>query len=347
MVVPAYRCADQLRASLPALRANNWPRDDWELIVVDDGSTDDTTAVATALADRVVRVPDGPRGPGFARNLGANEARGDILLFVDADVVVHPEVLARVAARFQQDASLVAVFGSYDDRPAAPGLVSQYRNLLHRYVHLESAGPVTTFWAGCGAVRRDAFLAVGGFDGTRFPRPQIEDIDLGYRLHDRGGAILLDPAIGGTHLKRWTLMGMLRTDLRDRAIPWMRLLLDRRTALSSGPLNTARREQLFAACTGLAVLAALAAVVTGHTVAAILAAAALAVVVAGNMPLFAWYARTRGIGFACAVVPLRLLFYVVSVAGAAWAIGTNPFRASPPARDIVSASSDVASAPSA
>ena len=121
MVVPAYRCADQLRASLPALRANNWPRDDWELIVVDDGSTDDTTAVATALADRVVRVPDGPRGPGFARNLGANEARGDILLFVDADVVVHPEVLARVAARFQQDASLVAVFGSYDDRPAAPG----------------------------------------------------------------------------------------------------------------------------------------------------------------------------------------------------------------------------------
>jgi hypothetical protein len=347
VVVPAYRCADQLRASLPALRANDWPPGDWELIVVDDGSTDETTAVATALADRVVRVPDGPGGPGLARNLGANEARGDILLFVDADVVVHKQVLARVAAHFQRDAALVAVFGSYDDRPAAPGVISQYRNLLHRYVHLESAGAVTTFWAGCGAVRRDAFLAVGGFDGVRFPRPQIEDIDLGYRLHDRGGIILLDPAIGGTHLKRWTLAAMLRTDLRDRAIPWMRLLLDRRTVLASGPLNTARREQLFAVCTGLAVLAALVAVITGGTVALVVAIAALAVVVAGNLPLFTWFARARGIGFACAVVPLRLLFYVVSVAGAAWAIGTNPFRAAPPARDVVPPSGDVASAPSA
>lgn len=314
--------------SLPALRASTLPRSEWELVVVDDGSTDDTTAVATAFADRVVRVADGPRGPAHARNLGARDTQAEILLFVDADVVVHPQVLERVVAHFAANASLVAVFGSYDDRPAAASLVSQYRNLLHRYVHLVHAGTASTFWAGCGAVRRSAFVAVGGFDDLRFPRPQIEDIELGYRLHDAGGTLRLDPAIAGTHLKRWTLRAMLRTDLRDRAIPWMRLLLDRRTAHMSGPLNLNRREQLLAACMGLGLLALAAFVVTGHGATLAVALTAKLAVILGNLPLFAWFARTRGAGFALATVPLRLLYYVVSLTGATWAVTTHLFGSS-------------------
>jgi cellulose synthase/poly-beta-1,6-N-acetylglucosamine synthase-like glycosyltransferase len=320
VVVPAYRCPGFLHECLPALWRSTLPRDEWELIVVDDGSPDDTGAVAAQYADRVVRVPDGPRGPALARNLGVREARASTVLFVDADVVVHPDALARVVAHFAADPSLVAVFGAYDDQPRAPGLVSQYRNLLHRHVHMAHAGAATTFWAGCGAVRRDAFLAIGGFDAARFPRPQVEDIDLGYRLHDRGGAIRIDPAISGTHLKQWTLGAMLRTDLRDRAIPWMRLLLARDPVLADGPLNANRLEQGFVLATAVALGSLTLALLTGRGVWLAVAAAALLLVTVGNLPLFVWFARTRSVPFAVATVPLRWAFYAVSAVGAGWAV---------------------------
>jgi glycosyltransferase involved in cell wall biosynthesis len=326
VVMPAYRCAGQLRESMAGLLASALPREQWELIVADDGSPDNTGATAALVADRVVRVDDGPRGPAHARNMGARVARGAILLFVDADVVVHPDVLSMVVAHFQRDPTLGAVFGSYDDQPAASGLVSQYRNLLHRRVHLAHAGASQTFWAGCGAVRRDAFMAVSGFDAARFPRPQIEDIDLGYRLHDGGERILLDPTLLGTHLKHWTLRGMLRTDLRDRAIPWMRLLLERRTALHAGPLNTNRREQMLTVLMALCVVLFPAALVWQSGALLTLGMVALMLVLLSNAALFLWFAQVRGVPFAFATVPLRLLFYVVSAAGASWAVVTNPWQ---------------------
>ena len=84
-----------------------------------------------------------------------------------------------------------AVFGAYDESPAAPGLVSQAKNLAHAFVHHGSPGNAVTFWAGLGAVRTQVFLAVNGFD-ERFGRPSIEDIDLGYRLTAAGFGIVPD-----------------------------------------------------------------------------------------------------------------------------------------------------------
>ena len=94
-----------------------------------------------------------------------------------------------------------AVFGSYDDAPAAAGLVARYKNLYHHYVHQRSGASAQSFWAGCGAVRRSAFLAVGGFDEERYPRPSIEDIELGYRLTDAGYRIRFRPDLMVKHLK--------------------------------------------------------------------------------------------------------------------------------------------------
>src|ERR687894_766679 len=93
-----------------------------------------------------------------------------------------PDELSRIEAAFADDPGLTALFGSYDDRPEAPGAVSGFRNLLHHHVHQGGAGPARTFWAGLGAVRRDAFVAAGGFDEGRYPVPSIEDIELGMRL---------------------------------------------------------------------------------------------------------------------------------------------------------------------
>ena len=119
---------------------------------------------------------------------------------------------ARIRRAFTADPGLAALFGSYDDSPEAEGVVSVFRNLLHHHVHQSAAGPATTFWGGIGAVRRDAFERVGGFDQERFAEPSVEDIELGMRLTAAGAHILLDPDVQGKHLKRWTLPQMIHTD---------------------------------------------------------------------------------------------------------------------------------------
>jgi GT2 family glycosyltransferase len=182
-------------------------------------------------------------GPASARNRGATQAQHSILVFVDADVEVRPDALTLIRARFAADPGLIAVFGSYDDDPEERNVVSMFRNLLHHYVHQESAGRVDSFWAGLGAVRRSAFHEVGGFD-RRIVRASVEDIELGARL-GATGRIELDPTIQGKHLKRWTFGGMLRTDFRRRGIPWTRLAL-RGRATRSG-LNLAWRHRVSAA----------------------------------------------------------------------------------------------------
>jgi GT2 family glycosyltransferase len=159
-----------------------------------------------------------------ARNLGARGAAGEILVFVDADVEVHRDAFARIRAAFD-DPELTAVFGAYDDDPGGASLVSDFRNLLHHHVHQQGMGEASTFWTGLGAVRRDAFLDLDGFDETR---AWIRDIELGMRLRRNGGLIVLDPTIQGKHLKRWTLSSMVETDLFRRGVPWLRLILEGR-----------------------------------------------------------------------------------------------------------------------
>jgi hypothetical protein len=195
-------------------------------------------------------------GPAQARNLGARHASGDLLVFVDSDVAVHSDAFTRIRAHFEADPALTAVFGSYDDEPAGPGLVSSFRNLLHHHVHHEGAGTAATFWAGLGAVRRDAFEANGGFDEQRFSRPSVEDIDLGLRLTAAGARIELDSSIQGTHLKEWTLASMLWTDFVARGIPWTALVLRHQAATSALNLGWRHRLSAGACVVGLGALAA-------------------------------------------------------------------------------------------
>jgi hypothetical protein len=315
VIVPAHRAAALLPRTLEALRASTLPREAWELIVVDDGSDDEgaTRRAAEPFADRVLPLAAPAGGPARARNAGAAVARGAWLVFVDADVVVEPEALVEIEATIAAHPGLAACFGAYTTDVRDQPLVSRYRNLLHRYVHLQGAGPAETFWAGLGAVRRTAFEAAGGFDAKRYPRPMIEDIELGYRLRDRGETIWLEPRIGGRHLKRWTLAGIVRTDFTARALPWGRLLLARRgrttSSLNIGPAERLRAVLVVSGIGAMALGTAL-----GAPRAALAGAALLALVTASNLRLYRWLAGTAGLAVALVAVPLQWWHYLASTA---------------------------------
>ncbi len=314
VVVPAHNSTGVLARVLGAILASDLPRSEWELIVVDDASRDETAALAERFADRVVRLGPAAGGPAHARNQGVSVSRGTWVVFIDADVVVHSDTLSAFARVIDSDPGLVAVFGAYDDDPPATSFLSQYRNLLHRYVHLEGAGEADTFWTGCGAVQRAAFDAVGGFDAARFPRPQIEDIELGYRLRQSGGRIRLAPEVQGAHLKVWSLIGSLRTDLFDRGIPWVRLLLERGALGASANLNLKRGERLKAVATTLAAFLLVAGLVLGDWRALGAALVILAAVTLDARRQLAWFAARRGMWFALATIPLIWQYYLVSAA---------------------------------
>lgn len=197
--------------------------------------------------DEVIVIEECARpGPAAARNDGAAIAANEILVFIDADVVVAPDALERIRDAFAADPALAAIFGAYDDSPADPGLVSQFRNLLHHSVHSEGAGSAVTFWAGLGAIRRDRFEAIGGYDAAGYTSPSVEDIELGLRLHRSGAPIRLDPAIQGKHLKRWTLASMVSTDFSKRGVPWIEMMVGGpdESLAREAPLNLGRRNQV-------------------------------------------------------------------------------------------------------
>ncbi len=312
VIVPAFNGTRVLPRALAALAASDLPRECWELIVVDDGSTDDTAALASTWADIVIRIPGVPHGPGYARNRGVEAARGEVVVFVDADVVVHADTLRRIAWTFARDPELGALFGSYDDQPPAPGLVSRYRNLLHHWHHQANPGPAETFWAGCGAVRRRVFHAAGMFDEWHYRRPSIEDIELGHRIVMTGERIELRPEIQCAHLKQWSLWNVVRTDIKDRGIPWMRLLLQEGKLGQRRALNLKPIEKVNTALVGLGLLALGAAVALRDPRWLLLTLGAVLVVGGTNLPFYRFLARVQGPGFALGAFPIHLLYYLVN-----------------------------------
>src|SRR5262245_37669075 len=202
VIIPVYDSRAELEQCLAALAKSQY--NDFEVLVVDDGSTEPIEPLAARYGFGYLRI-DGPGGPARARNRGAEKVRGRYLVFIDADVCVHPDTLALSADAFACDPTVDAIVGSYDDAPACPGFISQYKNLFHHYVHQQNCGDIQTFWSGCGAMKRELFLAFGGFDEERFRRPAIEDIELGARVSAAGRRIVLDGRIRAKHLKRWTL----------------------------------------------------------------------------------------------------------------------------------------------
>jgi glycosyltransferase involved in cell wall biosynthesis len=323
VVIPTHNAELFLPSVIESLLKSDLPRSRWELIIVDDASAGGPPKVKGA--DSVLDIHGTPRGPAAARNRGAEAARAPLVAFVDADVCVRSDVLRRFVEHFRRDSEVAGVFGSYDASPADPDFVSQYRNLLHHYVHQQQSGEVDSFWAGCGAVRRAAFLEVGMFDETRYTTPQIEDIELGYRLRDRGYRIILDPQIQGTHLKRWTFGGMVRANFQHRGLPYARLLLERRQLLNTKGLSVGSSDKASTVIVALSMLAIVLAGVFRDWRWLLGAAVAFAAFVLVNRRLLGWFARVRGLSFAMRAAVMHLVYHATNVAAIAYSVIRHSF----------------------
>ncbi len=247
VVMPAYKAEHLLPRVLTPLIAMLKAGDVQEVLVVDDRSPDGTAQKAREMGATVLTMPVNG-GPGAARNLAAEHAIGDVLWFVDSDVIAWPDGPKHVRSALSED-NVAAVFGSYDDAPDGQAWFSRYKNLLHRYHHQNANRDARTFWAGCGAIRADVFREVGGFDVKTYEVPSIEDIELGYRIAATGRRIVVEPRLQGKHLKVWTIRNSLSTDVFCRAMPWARLMISREGL--GDDLNTSAAERMRA---GLALL---------------------------------------------------------------------------------------------
>lgn len=315
IIIPVYRGGKEFETCLTSLQDSSIAPA--ETIVVIDGDDPRSRAVAESFPTEVIQL-ESNRGPAAARNRGAEIATGDILFFTDADVSVHSDTLEKILGVFDRDPDLAALIGSYDDRPGAGNFLSQYKNLFHHYNHQIGREEASTFWGACGAIRRDIFLQMGGFDES-YHLPCIEDIELGYRLKARGYRIRLCKDIHVKHLKHWTVFSLLRADFFYRALPWTELIHRDRNFVNDLNLQWSSRLSVLLVYTlPLAVAASFRYFPFLVAVSAIIGA-----LIYLNWPVYRFFQKKRGLIFAVRVLPWHWFYYLYS--GLAFAIGTGRY----------------------
>jgi lipopolysaccharide/colanic/teichoic acid biosynthesis glycosyltransferase len=251
VIVPARDAADTILECLKALNVQSLPREQYEVIVVDDGSVDETPRIAEPLADRVIRQER--RGPAAARNAGAALARGELLAFTDADCVAAPDFLEALSGPFQH-AETVAAKGAY--RTAQQGLVPRFvqQEYQHKYARMERRSRIDFIDTYAAAYRRKVFQENGGFD-ISYTTASVEDQELSFRLAQKGYAMVFVPSALVFHRHDRSVAEYARRKFGIGS--WKALLLrrhpDRLTSDSHTPL--AQRAQLLLAPLALAFMA--------------------------------------------------------------------------------------------
>lgn len=317
VIIPVHNGGENFRRCLESLKGTSpQPR---EIIVVADGAADGSLQIAQGLEIQVLSLPT-RGGPARARNFGAHKAQGEILFFIDADVTIPGDAIRQVKIVFEREPCLTAIFGSYDDEPGEANFLSQYRNLLHHYVHQTGREEASTFWGACGAIRRDVFLAMGGFD-EQYGQPSklisgIEDIELGYRLKNAGYRIRLCKTLQVKHLKHWNFFSMVRTDFFIRALPWTELILRDHRFIND--LNTDMSGRASVILVFLLLLSLIFSF--SQPLVAVATCLIVSTLLVLNIPLYRFFLRKRGIRFTLQSLPYHWLYFFYS--GVAFVVGT-------------------------
>jgi GT2 family glycosyltransferase len=306
VVVVVRDGAATLDRALTAILASELPRDNYEVIVVDDASTDESTSIAARHADAVVRLGGRQCGPAYARNRGADLARGDVVAFVEADTIVKPSTLPGMLEMLERHEGLDAIAASRDGAPAAANFASQYWNLLVHFGEHRPALIEDSFPSGCAAIRRSVLFEVGMFDEWRFATACLESVELGKRVADAGHGVLLSRDLQVSQLKHWSLPSVWRE-------VWSRSALLTRSLGYQRARAFAPAEVVFTLCQ--AAVPALAFICTIFLCSAFFAEPsrriAVTVAVTGlvivNFPVYRFFLQSRGLPFTIVAAPLHVL----------------------------------------
>ncbi len=189
IIVPAYNAEKTIGECVSALLSQDYPPDMYEVIFVDDGSTDNTAGIVKSTGAHYVYQEN--RGPAAARNLGAGMARGEIILFTDADCVPKRDWLRMMVVPFK-DRQVIAVKGAY--RNGQRSLTSRFVQLEfeERYKMLKKSPSIDMVDTHAAAFRKSVFIKEGGFDSS-FPHANNEDTELSYRLNRKGYKMVFNP----------------------------------------------------------------------------------------------------------------------------------------------------------
>ena len=321
VIVPVRDGNETLARALSAILASELPRDDYELIVVDDASSDGSAELAARYADTVIRLTGRISGPAYARNRGAELAEGEFLAFVDADALVRPDTLSRMLRMLSDHPALDAVSASHDRSAAAHNLVSQYWNLLLNFGEQRQTGTGGDVASPCAAVRRNVFLSAGMYDEWRFATARLEGIELGNRLEASGCEVLTTRDLEAAGLRQWNVCSLCREVWNRSALLARSLGYQRTRAAVPGEVVFTLSRPVAPVFAVLCVVAFSAAFVPQPNL-PLKATIVLLGVIALNFPAFRFFAKAHGIAFAIGVAPLHLLMQAVNGVGlcAGWVL---------------------------
>jgi glycosyltransferase involved in cell wall biosynthesis len=215
VIVPVYNGSATIEACLNALAHQSISPDSYEIIIVDDGSTDNTSQVVTAWSNRhphlrCQQLRQSNTGPAAARNRGAQIAQGWLLLFTDADCQPCTTWIETFAKIFAADATISAAMGAYTSEQKTAAARFAQLEFEERYVGMATRATIDLVATYSAAFRRDVFLKETGFDPS-FPKANNEDVEFSFRLSRQGYRMVFVPAATVSHPHVPTWWGYART----------------------------------------------------------------------------------------------------------------------------------------
>lgn len=221
IIIPAYNAQKTLAACLQALQTQTVPREQYEIIVINDASQDNTVAIAEANgADRI--ISEGKLGKSGTRNAGAKAAQGAILLFTDADCEPLPNWIEEMVTPFLNDPEIIGAKGAYYSRQTEWVARFTQVEVEERYDLLATHKTINFIDTYSAGYRRDVFLENGGFDVTL---PEVEDQDLSFRLAAKGYKMVFIPSARVYHHHLTSAWGYAKR--KYRIAKWRAMLMHR------------------------------------------------------------------------------------------------------------------------
>ncbi len=318
IIIPVRNGGATIARCLEAALASRY--EDFEVIVVDDGSDDCSVEIIKTFPCRLIRLP-APSGASRARNVGASHGRGEILLFTDADCLLNEDTLAIAVGGVTAAGRNAVLGGSYTLHPADDGFFSAFQSAFINYSESRGGGSPDYIATHAMALYARTFKASPGF--TEDYLPMLEDVDFSHRLRRIGYRLLMDPRFQVRHLFNYSLLGSIRNGFK-KAKYWTIYSINNKDLLADSG-TASRALKLDVAVLFGSILAALYILITGNAWIAVVIVALMALNITVNREQLQVFFRARGMTFALTASAYYLLVYPLAV-GAGGLAGILSYR---------------------